>query len=337
MDIQTSTNTLTFSPIRQTDYGEVVDVINASDRTYVGHDILTVDEFANDLRTFDANLETDTCVVRQQDGKVIAYADYWAGVTPHVRMYGFLRIHPEHKGQGAGSALTQWMEARAREEMLKAPAGLKITLGQRAYAVQANARKFLETCGYDHARSSYRMTILLSDEIPEPVLPKNITLMTLEGGEDQLRRAIKAEQEAFLDHYGVIEEPFEDYYKREKTHILGDDSYDLSACYMALDGEEVAAVCINQTSRAGNEKGGWVGTLGVRRPWRKQGLGLALLRTTFQEMKKRGKESVGLYVDSENLTGALRLYQKAGMVVEFENCYFEKVLRPGRDLANHGD
>lgn len=337
MDIQTSTNTLTLRPIREADYAEVAEVINSSDRSYVGHDILTVDGLANDLKTFDANPETDTCVVRQQDGKIIAYADFWTGVTPHVRMYGFLRINPEHKGQGAGTALTQWMENRAREEMLKAPVGLKVTLGQRAYAVQTNARKFLENCGYDHVRSSYRMTILLNAEIPEPILPEKITLMTLEGGEDQLRRALKAQQEAFLDHYGVIEEPFEDYFKREKTQILGDPTYDLSAGYMALDGEEVAAVCINQTSRAGIDNGGWVGTLSVRRPWRKQGLGLALLRTTFREMKKRGKESVGLYVDSENLTGALRLYQKAGMVVEYESCYFEKVLRPGRDLANHGE
>ena len=58
---------------------------------------------------------------------------------------------------------------------------------------------------------------------------------------------------------------------------------------------------------------GWVGTLGVRRPWRKRGIGLALLRHSFNEFYRRGKRKVGLGVDAQNLTGALRLYESAGM------------------------
>jgi hypothetical protein len=38
-------------------------------------------------------------------------------------------------------------------------------------------------------------------------------------------------------------------------------------------------------------------------------------------------------VDAENLTGALKLYQSAGMDVQYESCYYEKVVREGRDLA----
>jgi len=328
--------TLSLLPIRESDYAEVVEVINASDRKFVGHNIVTLEELVNDLQTFEANPETDTCVVRSANGKIIAYADFWPGVAPHVRMFGFLRIHPDHKGEGAGSALTQWMESRASEELVKASADLKVTLGQRAYANQPGARAFLESCGYHHDRSSYRMTIELDREIPEPVLPARIIMVNIQREDADLRRALQAQQEAFLDHYGVIEEPFEDYFKRESTHILGDEAYDLSTSYMALDGDQVAAVCINQTSIAGYSGSAWVGTLSVRRPWRKLGLGLALLLTTFHEMQRRGKQEVGLYVDAQNLTGALRLYQKAGMFVQYESCYYEKVLREGKDLANKG-
>ena len=78
---------------------------------------------------------------------------------------------------------------------------------------------------------------------------------------------------------------------------------------------------------------GWVGTLGVLRPWRKSGLGLALLRHSFNEFYRRGKHKVGLGVDAENLTGALRLYQNAGMHVHqtFDN--YEKELRPGVEIS----
>jgi ribosomal protein S18 acetylase RimI-like enzyme len=58
-----------------------------------------------------------------------------------------------------------------------------------------------------------------------------------------------------------------------------------------------------------------VNELGVRNPWRRRGLGLALLRHAFAELGRLGADRVGLGVDAENVTGALRLYERAGMHV----------------------
>jgi ribosomal protein S18 acetylase RimI-like enzyme len=77
---------------------------------------------------------------------------------------------------------------------------------------------------------------------------------------------------------------------------------------------------------------GWVSALGVRRPWRKRGLGLALLRHAFNEFYRRGKRKVGLGVEAQNLTGALRLYDSAGMRVDQAYDDFEKELRPGTEI-----
>ena len=55
--------------------------------------------------------------------------------------------------------------------------------------------------------------------------------------------------------------------------------------------------------------------LGVRRPWRRRGLGTALLRHSFRELRARGCERARLMVDGENLTGAVQLYERAGMHV----------------------
>jgi GNAT superfamily N-acetyltransferase len=73
--------------------------------------------------------------------------------------------------------------------------------------------------------------------------------------------------------------------------------------------------------------------LGVRRPWRKRGLGLALLYHAFGELRRRGCARVGLGVDGQSLTGATRLYEKAGMRAVTRSITFEKELRPGHDLA----
>ena len=53
----------------------------------------------------------------------------------------------------------------------------------------------------------------------------------------------------------------------------------------------------------------------MRRPWRRRGLGLALLLHSFRDFAARGATRVGLGVDAENTTGAVGLYERAGMHV----------------------
>lgn len=78
---------------------------------------------------------------------------------------------------------------------------------------------------------------------------------------------------------------------------------------------------------------GYVGTLGVRRAWRKRGVGLALLRHSFGEFQRRGKPRAALHVDASNLTGALRLYESAGMHVHLASDMYEKEIRPGMEIS----
>jgi ribosomal protein S18 acetylase RimI-like enzyme len=70
---------------------------------------------------------------------------------------------------------------------------------------------------------------------------------------------------------------------------------------------------MGQWHTSGDPAFGWVEVLGVGRPWRGRGLGLALLRHAFVEFAARGATRVGLGVDAENTTGAVRLYERAGM------------------------
>ncbi len=57
---------------------------------------------------------------------------------------------------------------------------------------------------------------------------------------------------------------------------------------------------------------GWIDQVAVRRPWRTR---------------------VGLGVDGQSLTGAQRLYERAGMQVTMHIGTYEKELRPGKDLS----
>jgi mycothiol synthase len=73
---------------------------------------------------------------------------------------------------------------------------------------------------------------------------------------------------------------------------------------------------------------GFIDELSVRRPWRRLGVGMALLRAIFAAFYRRGVTTVGLGVDAANLTGATRLYERAGMRVYSEWDVYEKTLRP---------
>jgi mycothiol synthase len=59
---------------------------------------------------------------------------------------------------------------------------------------------------------------------------------------------------------------------------------------------------------------------------RRAGLGLVLLQSGFAALWRRGHTRVGVEVDSENETGATRLYERAGMKVTRRYATYEKVI-----------
>jgi ribosomal protein S18 acetylase RimI-like enzyme len=112
-----------------------------------------------------------------------------------------------------------------------------------------------------------------------------------------------------------------------------DNGYDPALWFLAMDGEEIAGICLNRKTSYEDPEIGWVSTLGVQRRWRNRGIGLALLQHSFGEFYRRGYRKVALGVDSQNLTGALRLYEKAGMKILRQFDVYEKELRPGEEIS----
>jgi ribosomal protein S18 acetylase RimI-like enzyme len=115
------------------------------------------------------------------------------------------------------------------------------------------------------------------------------------------------------------------------------EKFDPSLWHIAMDGDQIAGFSICSIERSDPEAPmGWVHALGVRRAWRKRGLGMALLLHSFGEFYRRGYRKAGLGVDASNLTGALRLYERAGMSVFRQYDRYELELRPGKELMTTG-
>ena len=167
---------------------------------------------------------------------------------------------------------------------------------------------------------------------PAPVWPAGIRLRTY-NPETDLEVVYRVDIEAFRDHFGFIETPFEEGLQRFKHFMTGSRNFDPSLWFLAMDGDEIAGICLCRNQAFDNPEVAYVNILGVRGPWRKRGIGLALLRHAFGEFYRRGKRKAGLGVDAENLTGALRLYENAGMHVHQAFNIFEKEIRPGREIS----
>jgi ribosomal protein S18 acetylase RimI-like enzyme len=174
--------------------------------------------------------------------------------------------------------------------------------------------------GYRVIRHSFQMRIELPDELDEPTWPEGITVRNYRP-EDELR-VYEAATEAFEDHWESHRAPFDEW----RRYNVERENFVPSLWWVAEDGDEIAGVSQNWWHFSGDKTFGWIGTLGVRRPWRRRGLGRALLLHSFADFKRRGATRVGLGVDAENTTGAVRLYETVGMYAVRRTDIWEKRL-----------
>ncbi|MGH9173491.1 MAG: GNAT family N-acetyltransferase, partial [Vicinamibacterales bacterium] len=110
-----------------------------------------------------------------------------------------------------------------------------------------------------------------------------------------------------------------------------EENFDPTLWFLAIDDStgEIAGYTLNRLERPGEPQTAHTRYVAVRRPYRRRGIGQALLLHTFREFFKRGKRRAGLAVDSTSLTGADRLYERAGMHASHQSIIFMKVMREG--------
>lgn len=222
----------------------------------------------------------------------------------------FGAVAPGFWGRGLGAATLERLEGRARE--LGAP-----RLDHGAYVENARGRALLERSGYRVARRYHTMEIELDDPPPEPRWPPGLRVATF--SEEDAVAFHATLTEAFADEWHFVPTSFEQW----KALRLDPPETDTSLWFLVRDGDEVAAVVRVDAERAG---AGWIGAIGVRKPWRGRGVGRALLLHAFGELHRRGLRRARLGVDSQNATGATRLYERAGMHVVHEDVVYEKEL-----------
>jgi mycothiol synthase len=279
-----------------------------------------MEELANEWKSEGFHVERDVFVVETWDGRVVGSEEFY-NESSHYKLKADGCVHPEFRGLGIGSALLEKIAERAQAEMELAAPDVRIFIQSLVNNKDEEGHNLLRNNGYSPVRYYWRMEIKLQ-EVPTAVtFPSGIELRPFIKDEHAVA-VWQADNQAFHDHWGSHDRTFEEWSHGK----FGNPNFDPTLWMIAWDGNEVAGFSQNRF-----RKGiGWIGTIAVRVPWRGKGLGIALIRHTFSEFYNRGVSTIGLGVDSANLTGATRVYQRAGMYVASEFALYEKELRAGK-------
>lgn len=306
---------LTVRPAGPGDASDICALLNAVDVIEIGRPETDLGTVEADLNHPGVDLATDSWLAFE-GGRLLAYALVWADAGPG-RVDGDHYVLPGHPQ--AAALLLDRMEARARELAAGAgPGGLRIQLNVEPTL----DLPLLTGRGYRTIRRYQVMTKSLSPAAdPAPVPPAGLTLRHCGADEADRRRAHALVEETFAAHFGHVDRAYEPWLDHLDARQL-----DWSLVWIAsLPGAGDAAVLLTRDDRTSM---GWLSHIGVREDLRGRGIGGFLLRHGFAAYAARGRDTVGLGVDTHNETGALALYEAHGMGLHYAVDTWELPLHP---------
>ncbi len=322
----------TTRPAALDDIDAVVRVVAAYSIAQTGKQEFDETEFRRFWTAPNFDIKTSTLIVEDAQGEVVAYADVDDTPSMPVQPMIWGCVHPAYERLGIGSTIMQWGEKTLHRVLPRVPDDLRVSIRCFTLAKNKPAGRLFSKCGFQMVRHFSRMEIELAQAPAKPTWPTGITVTTFNELQD-LRAIVAATDDGFKDHWGHIERPLDEHVQEWQHAIDHDNKHDPTLWFLAMDGDEITAVSLCAPYTVDDPKMGWVERLAVQRPWRRRGLGLAILQHSIYELYKRGQTRVGLGVDTDSLTGATRLYEKAGMHATRQYDSYEKELRPGRIIS----
>lgn len=319
---------------RLDDIPALVRLINDRYRTFTGEDQVTEAELRANWDSSDTSPELRMCTLLAPDGRVVGRGEMGTLDEPYVQAGGGITVSPEVSADDTTwDLLLEWAEERARAMTAPAEEQLRTCLHLWSLEKDDERRRAYARHGLAPVRAMHRMRIDFAAAPDSPEWPDGFILRTLDPERD-LGPLCVAIEEAFRDHWGRVPTTPEAEEKETREWIRWQgDAFDATLSMLAWDGDQVAGYVLGRWHLPLDRSRGVVASLAVRSAWRGRGLGLALLRSALGNFHRRGCASAELLVDSGNLTGALRLYESAGMRAFRTQIVYEKELRAGVDVV----
>ncbi|MFV1858963.1 MAG: GNAT family N-acetyltransferase [Anaerolineales bacterium] len=253
----------------------------------------------------------------EADSEPIAYCRvFWEKLLEGDRIYWhYGTLLPEWRRKGIGRTMLRWCEHRLLQIASGHPQGSERYLQTFGADTELGKAALYRSEGYEPVRYEVEMARALDGKLPDLPTPPDLEVRPVR--DEHIRPIWDASAEAFRDHWGYstqTEEAFQEW--------LEEPTFNTELWKVAWDGDRVAGMVLNFIDERENEeynrKRGYTESISVRRPWRRRGLARALIAQSFHLLSDLGMEQAALSVDTQNLSGAFRLYESMG---------FEKVKR----------
>lgn len=309
------------------DIAQIVDLLQACEEVDQLDQHISPEDMRHMLAHPDIDPARDLALWCDAEHDLVGYAHLSLPAEPGehgaVDAHISFSVHPSARSAGLEAAMLAWAETHARAVGQERGTAVHLVSGIRDS--ERERRHLLEQQGFAVARSFLRMVRSLREPVPEPQLPPGFTLRAV-SSDDPPEHWVNMFNETFIDHWNhhplTVEQLL--HYNSEPTYRS-----DLDLIAVAPDGT-FAAFCMavidpQENARTGRSEG-WINVLGTRRGYRKIGLGRAMLFAGMQKLEAERIDTVLLGVDTQNPSGALRLYESVGFTRKFASSVYSKAL-----------
>ena len=305
---------ITIRPATPSDLADAIYLRQAQELAESGTTSTTLDQLHAEWETLGPHLPEQVWVAATTDGRLLASVEIIR--SDPVLLLRFC-IPPDRRGIGLESALLATAEQQART-MLRAEREHPFTLFAQATGSNPALQQVLLQAGFVTASTFEKMKVVLKEPPAVPQAIAGIALRPFVAGQDT-DVIYRADEEAFADERGYAPRTFAQWGRRLNMRERTDE---LPVWIIAWDATQVAGAALGEVIGGV----GWLHHVGVRRPWRKRGLGTALTLAALGAFYRQNIHAVRLNVDAESLTHAQVLYRRLGFQVldTYANC--EKVL-----------
>jgi mycothiol synthase len=310
-DLPTLPDGFSVRPMADDDAAPVAALLAAAEQVDRTSENFSAEDLTEWWKGWQAEVGRDGIAVCDATGLVVAYAIAFGppGFRDTYRVYLEGRVRPDVRNQGVGRALLDWQLQRGAEvhaeRWREAPGKLVVNVPETMPALESLARR----AGLSAERWFRDMERSLDDLPPvRPVAGVRLVPFTWDR-DDEVRRAHNA---AFTEHHGSSERDPESW----TALFTGQRAFRPELSVLALEDDAVvgyllAYVYEADTAATGRQES-YFGQIGVLPHARGRGLASAVIARALAAAADDGCVGASLGVDSENVTGAVRLYENLG-------------------------
>ncbi|HUO45935.1 MAG TPA: GNAT family N-acetyltransferase [Acidimicrobiia bacterium] len=268
-----------------------------------------LEEFEDWLHDPHFDLAADARVA-EVEGALAGWARIWHRPSGEreERVYLLGAVDPDQRHRGIGTALFTWQRGRAEEKLGAVVGELPRYIRTQAYDFEESAIRLYERQGMAVVRYQDELLRPLTNLPPLPQV-EGITIIPWDQTFSEQARRVN--NDAFADHWGSTPRD-----QMAWEHDLAASGSRLDLSFLALDNEQVVGLTLNahfpDDELVTGRLDGWIFQLSVARPHRGRGIASGLILSSLHAFEKAGFDHAALGVDSENLTGAYRLYGRLG-------------------------